>query len=199
MCRRYGLLIASLSLLVLLGGCESKNIENEAKRKEKERLEQQQKQEEAEKQKKQEEEKRKKEEEERQKREEEERKKQEEEQKKAEEKRKADEKRRLKLQRIAGIYNGFLIREGERMNKTFELKVSENKETWSLSIVGYGAYNDLTLTTEEEDKLVFYKIFHYPYTPSETVTCYCTLSTKSVRITSTGGNGSPWEFEGTRQ
>jgi len=147
-----------LILLSLLGGCESKNIENEAKEKEKERLEQQ----------------------------------------KAEEKRKADEKRRLKLQKIAGIYNGFLIREGERMNKTFELKVSENKETWSLSIVDYGAYN-LTLTTEEEDKLVFYKIFHYPYTPRETVTCYCTLSTKSVRITSTGGNGRPWEFEGTRQ
>jgi len=36
--RRYGLLIASLSLLVLLGGCESKNIENEVKEKEKEEV-----------------------------------------------------------------------------------------------------------------------------------------------------------------
>ncbi len=186
--RWFHIFIAALSLLVLLGGCDSENVENSAKKKEKERLEQQRRQEEAERQRIKDEEKRKKEEEERKKQEEEQRKKQEEEQKKAQ-----------KFQSIAGIYNGFRSQEGKRTSEPFELKVSENNGTWTLSTVGYRSYADLALTTEEEDKLVFYKIFHYPHIPSETVTCYYTLSSKSVRITCTGGNNAPWEFEGTRQ
>ena len=197
--RWFHIFIAALSLLVLLGGCDSENVENSAKKNEKERLEQQRRQEEAERQRIKDEEKRKKEEEERKKQEEEQRKKQEEEQKKAEEKRKVEEKRRQKFQSIAGIYNGVRSQEGKRTSEPFELKVSENNGAWTLSTVGYRSYADLALTTEEEDKLVFYKIFHYPHISSETVTCYYTLSSKSVRITCTGGNSAPWEFEGTRQ
>ena len=72
-----------------------------------------------------------------------------------------------------------------------------NDGVWYLSIVGYRSYDYLALTTEEEDKLVFYKVFDYS-TPL-VVTCYYTLSSKSVRITSMGGTDAPWEFEGTRQ
>ena len=203
--RWFHIFIAALSLLVLLGGCDSENVENSAKKKEKERLEQQRRQEEAERQRikdeekrKKEEEERKKQEEERKKKEEEQRKKQEEEQKKEEEKRKVEEKRRQKFQSIAGLYNGFRLQEGKRTSEPFELKVSENDGTWYLSIVGYRSYNYLALTTEEEDKLVFYKVDKF-YSKTLAVACYYTLSSKSVRITCTGGTDAPWEFEGTRQ
>ena len=204
--RWFHIFIAALSLLVLLGGCDSENVENSAKKKEKERLEQQRRQEEAERQRikdeekrKKEEEERKKKEEERKKQEEEKRKKQEEEQKKEEEKRKVEEKRRQKFQSIAGIYNGVRSQEGKSTSEPFELKVQLlNDGVWYLSIVGYRSYDYLALTTEEEDKLVFYKIFAYYKIPL-TVTCYYTLSSKSVRITSMGGSSTPWEFEGTRQ
>lgn len=202
MLRRWNLLLMSLCLLVTLVSCDSKDIEKEVRRKEKERIEQQRKKDEEARRKKEEDEKRKKEEEERKKREEEERKKQEEEQKKNEEKRKAEEKRRLKFQSISGIYNGFLTQEGKRQNKPFELLVEKSGSNWLLTVSGSGRYANLELTTEEEDKLVFYKVFidsYNTFSRRTTVTCYYTPSTKSVRITCVVSDSSPWEFEGTRQ
>lgn len=63
MLRRGNLLLMSLCLLVTLVSCDSKDIEKEARRKEKERIEQKQKEDEEARRKKEEEEKRKKEEE----------------------------------------------------------------------------------------------------------------------------------------
>ena len=174
--RIFHIFIAALSLLVLLGGCDSKNIENEAKRKEKERLEQQ--------------------------RLEEGRKKEAEQQKKKEEERKAEEKRRQELQSITGIYHGFLTQNGKRENESLELVWCKGwGDKWALAINAATpsprySFDALKLTTEEKDKWVFYTLDTYN---RKTVTCYYTPSKKSIRVTCIDGKGSPWEFEGTRQ
>ncbi len=171
--RRYGLLIASLSLLVLLGGCESKNIENEAKRKEKERLEQQ---EEAEKQKKQEEE------------------------RKAEEKRRQELQSITGIYHGFLTQNG--KRENESLELVWRKGWGDKWELAINAATPSPRYrfNALKLTSEEKDKWVFYTQDTYN---RKTVTCYYTPSKKSIRVTCIDGNWatyfSDWEFEGTRQ
>ncbi len=129
--RWFHIFIAALSLLVLLGGCDSENIENSAKKKERERLEQQQKQEE---QRRQEEERRRREEEKRRKKE-------------------AEQARIARLESIVGFYKG--KRNGE--DWTFEVKwYGATHQRIAVSGQAFSS-NSLSLTSENEEQLVYFQ------------------------------------------